>query len=197
MPGTWHGAVQGNNRELFKRNSGRGRYQNPRRVRAERCKWAHERRAFQSEGLHRGCVWHECGDRGKRRSLYGRCREWPENRIFPRPEIQSSCHAAYLQRQESFRLFYTHGNICAERRNRRGSRCHRTWHFRICSEPGRGECEIEPSGKHRAFPSGKCFGWTSKTRAGRRKIWCSHLRSAGVHKIPRGDKKCDQRLSWN
>lgn len=49
-----------------------------------------------------------------------------ENRIFPRPEIQSSCHAAYLQRQESFRLFYTHGNICAERRNRRGSRCHRT-----------------------------------------------------------------------
>ena len=38
LPGTWHGAVQGNNRELFKRNSGRGRYQNPRRVRAERCK---------------------------------------------------------------------------------------------------------------------------------------------------------------
>ena len=23
----------------------------------------------------------------KRCSLYGRCREWPENRIFPRPEI--------------------------------------------------------------------------------------------------------------
>lgn len=37
-----------------------------------------------------------------------------------------SSHAAYLQRQESFRLFYTYGNVRTECRNRRGCRCHRT-----------------------------------------------------------------------